>query len=225
MANTPERAAQLRAASARYRARQKAAKAGASIPDAAARRVTSRALPPVVARAATRAAASRTRRAETIEALPSIRNPEVNVYVPREPTRKPAQRSTKAGQARQAEAIRERAAAEKLQAIGRARKFQLEYELVGGSVSERLTDAMTRSQAARFQAASREIASIPQQALAILFEYEGGQSDYSSALERILSSPESRDVEEGLDKLEALADLAKRAGQAYSPKAIGRLNV
>jgi hypothetical protein len=84
---------------------------------------------------------------------------------------------------------------------------------------------MTKSQMARFQQASRRIAGVSAQALAILFKYEGGQGDYSSALERILSSPESRDVEEGLDKMEALAELAERAGKLYSPARIGRLNV
>jgi len=178
-----------------------------------------------VARAAATAAASRSQRAATIEGLPSVRNPEVTIYVPREPTRTPAARKTKAGQARQAEAIRERAAAEKLQTIGRARAFQLRYEMLGGQNAERLQDAMSPGDQSRFMRASRKIASIPHQALALLFEYEGGQGDYSSAIERILSSPESRDVEEGLNKLEVLAELAERAASLYSPRAVGRLTV
>lgn len=224
-----ERAAQLAAASKRYRARKAAEREGRPTPPEVAPRRLAAYHPPkvsgAVARASATAAFSRSSRAATIESLPSVRNPAVTIYVPREPTRMPAARKTKAGQARQAEAIRERAAAEKLQTIGRSRRFQLEYELFGGQNAERLQDAMTRNEQARFQKASRRIAGIPQQALAILFDYEGGAGDYSSAIERILSSPESRDVEEGLGKLEALADLAERAGQLYSPRAIGRLTV
>lgn len=184
-----------------------------------------------VARAAAAAAANRAAKAAIIESLPSVRNPEVSVHVPRDAAkgrRSSAElsvRKTPAGRARQAEAIRERAAAEKLQSIGKARKFQMEYELFGGQSADRLQAAMTNSQMARFQQASRRIASVSAQALAILFEYEGGQGDYNSALERILSSPESRDVEEGLDKLEGLAELAERAAKLYAPSRVGRITV
>lgn len=189
------------------------------------------ATPAQVARAAALAAETRARHREIVESLPSVRNPEVDVHVPRDAAKgrrsssELAIRKTPAGRQRQAEAIREKVDAERLQALGKARKFQVEYELFGGQSASRLQDAMTNSQMARFQAASRAIASVSAQALAILFKYEGGQEDYSSALERILSSPESRDVEEGLDKLEALADLAQKAGRVYAPARIGRLNV
>lgn len=219
----------MAAASARYRARRRAEIAGLEVPASVARKRAPTYRPPTVsgavARAAATAATARSNRAATIESLPSVRNPEVTIYVPREPTRTPATRKTKAGQARQAAAIRERAAAEKLQVIGKARAFQLRYELYGGQNAERLQDAMGAGDQARFQQASRAIASIPHQALALLFEYEGGQGDYSSAIERILSSPESRDVEEGLNKLEALAELARQAARLYSPRAIGRLTI
>lgn len=189
------------------------------------------ATPAQVARAAAQAAASRELHNATVESLPSVRNPEVEVHVPRDAAKgrrssaELAIRKTPTGRARQAQAIREAAAAQKLEAIGKARKFQIQYELFGGQAADRLQDAMTSSQMARFQQASRRISGISAQALAILFKYEGGQEDYSSALERILSSPESRDVEEGIDKLENLAELAERAGKLYAPARIGRLRI
>lgn len=211
------------AASARYRAKKKAEAGYTTNP--IGRQPKAPTVSGAGLRAATAAAAGRLRRKETLEALPSVRNTESKIYVPREPGRKIAAKVTKAGQARQAEAVREAEAAKKLQAIGRARKNQLVVELHNGPNTERMLSSMSGSQQQQFQALSERIASVPNQAIAILFQYEGGQGDYNSIIERILASPESRDVEDALGKLRALTELAERAGELYAPKRIGRLTV
>ena len=179
----------------------------------------------IVVRAQAAAARQRQARAEIIESLPDIRNTRVRLRVGEQTGRGLPERKTPAGQKRQADAFRQRIAAEKLQAVGRARKQQLVSELMYGAQSDRLQDAMTREQQREFQHYSEVIASGSMQSIAILFEYAGGQSAYSSALERILASPESRDVEEGLGMLAALAEQARRAAVVYAPSAIGRLTV
>ncbi len=208
-----------------YRARKAAEAKGAPVAPEFERKAPARYRPArgdgPVNRAAQYAAELRASRAEAIESLPSARNPAVNIYVPREPARAPdRQRKTKAGLARQAAAIRERARAERLQSIGRARKSQLVEGLTTGPNADRLGETMDREQQRRYQRAAERLAGIPQQVLAVLFEYEGGQGDYNSVHERILGSPESRDVEEGLDKFETLADLGERATALYGPAAL-----
>ena len=84
---------------------------------------------------------------------------------------------------------------------------------------------MNADQRRDFQRYSEQIASGSQQSIAILFEYAGGQGDYSSAIERIKASPQSRDVEEGLAILARLAQMAARAAVEYAPSRIGRLTV
>lgn len=167
------------------------------------------------------AAAQRERRESFIASLPDVRNPLVNLRVGERESRALPERKTRKGRQRQAEAIRENAAAKRLQAVGRARQQQLRTELRDGPQFDRLADTMTPRQQRQFQRLSEIIASGSQQSTAILFDYAGGQGDYSAALERILASPESRDVEEGLAMLEALADRAKAADRLYSPKALG----
>jgi hypothetical protein len=161
-----------------------------------------------------------------IGSLPSIRDPEANLYVPREFTgRYQPEKKRADARARQAEAIREKARGEKIVALGRSRRLQLETDLLIGPNADRMAELMTREQQTRFQQYSRQIASISYQALGILFAYAGGQQDYNSAIERILSSPESRDVEDALAKMKNLAMLAQRAEATYSPRAIGKITV
>ena len=126
---------------------------------------------------------------------------------------------------RQADAIRERAAAQRIQAVGRERKAQLKGELKNGAQSDRLQETLNKSQQSEFQRYSDIIASGSQQATAILFDHAGGQGEYSAAIERILASPGSRDVEEGLGMLAALAERAQQAAKLYAPKAIGHIEV
>jgi len=214
----PDALAALRARqrrnSAAYRARKKAAQAGRAAPPDAG----------IVERALRQARELRERRAAVISSLPDVRNPRVRLR-PGEVTERAAEiRTTRRGQMTQAQRIRDRANAERLQAIGRSRRDQLVSELERDSTG-RLYDAMTREQRADFQRYSEEIARGSQQSIAILFEYAGGQSVYSSALERILASPESRDVEEGLAMLAYLAEQARSAAVMYSPSRIGRLSV
>lgn len=214
---------------ANYRARQRAAQTGAAVPPQAVRQRAANYRPPrvsgIVENAQAVAQRQRLARAETIANLPDVRNPRVRLRPGEVTDRMAPERKTRAGRQRQAAAIRERAAAERMQAIGRARRQQLVGELQYGAQSDRLQDAMTRYQQREFQAHSEAIAAGSQQSVGILFEYAGGQNQYSAAIERILASPESRDVEEGLAMLAALAEQARRAAVMYSPAAIGRLTI
>lgn len=214
----PAKLAALRARQARnsaaYRARKAAAKVG-------------RVAPPdinIVQRAQREAQSLRERRAAVISSLPDIRNPRVTLRPPEQTPRAATVRKTRLGQQTQASRIRERANSERLQAIGRARQAQLRSELEHDPTG-RLRENMTSDQRRRFLELSDQIASGSRQSLAILFDYAGGQGLYSSALERILASPESRDVEEGLAILEQLAGDARKAAIEYAPSRIGRLNV
>jgi hypothetical protein len=179
----------------------------------------------IVERAQAAAARQRQARAEAINSLPDIRNPIVKLRAGEQTGRGLPERKTAAGQKRQAQAFRERIAAEKLQAVGRSRKAQLVTELEWGAQSDRLQDAMSPDQQRDFQRYSEQIASGSQQSVAILFNHAGGQGQYSAALERILASPESRDVEEGLAMLAALAQQAAQAAIVYAPSRIGRLTI
>lgn len=179
----------------------------------------------IVERAQAAAARQRQARAEAINSLPDIRNPIVKLRAGEQTGRGLPERKTAAGQRRQAQAFRERIAAEKLQAVGRARKAQLVTELEWGAQADRLQDAMSPDQQREFQHYSEQIAAGSQQSVALLFNHAGGQGQYSAALERILASPESRDVEEGLAMLAALAAQAARAAVEYAPSRIGRLTI
>lgn len=215
--------------SANYRARQKAAQLGTQPPPAARLQRPAQYRPPrvtgIVERAQAAAEQQRQRRAEVISNLPDVRNMAVRLRVGEKTERFAPERKTRAGKQRQAQAIRERAAAEKLQGVGRSRRYQLRTELQHGAQSDRLQENMNAEQRSRFQRLSETIASGSNQAVGLLFNYAGGQQEYSMALERILASPESRDVEEGLAMLETLAARAKRAATIYSPSTIGHITV
>lgn len=214
---------------ANYRARLKAAKLGTPVPAQAVRKRAANYRPPMVRGAVERAQATaaqqRAERDALIGSLPDIRNPRVNFRPIERTERGLPERKSWRGRQRQAQAIRERSAAGRLQEVGRARKEQLVNELRSGSQSERLQSAMDSEQQRRFQYLSEKIAKGSQQSVALLFDYAGGQGDYSAAIEMIIGSPESRDVEEGLDRLERLAELAGKAASAYAPSTIGRLRV
>ncbi len=189
------------------------------------KRQAARARQAIVERAQAAAARQRQARADLISGLDNVNNPGTRLRAPEQTGRGLPERKTPAGQKRQAQAFRERIAAEKLQAVGRARKEQLVTELTHSPNADVYERNMDREQQQRFQGLSERIASGSQQSLAILFEHAGGQSRYSAALERILASPTSRDVEEGLSMLEELADQASRAAVMYAPSRIGRLNI
>lgn len=215
--------------SANYRARQKAARLGVPVPVQAVRQRQANYRPPRVTGAVERAQETRKqqrdRRNAVISSLPDIRNPEVRLRVGEVTERGLPERKTRKGRQRQAEAFRERTNAEKLQNVGRARQQQLRTELLSGAQSDRLRDAMNANQQKEFQRLSEIIASGSQQSTAILFDHAGGQGEYSAAYERIVASPESRDVEEGLAMLATLAGRAQQAAVVYAPSRIGRLNV
>lgn len=210
------RRARQRANSAAYRARQKAA----------AQTKKPRGAQPhgggVVRAAQEYAETLRQTRAEILAQLPDVRNPAANIR-PMERTGRaegpPVK--TKAAQVARAKAIRDRANAERLQGIGRARKNSLAVELTDGPISEQLQE-MNPDQRRRFRDLTERITRGSAQAVAILFEHAGGQKLYSAAIERILYKA-SR--EEGFDMLETLAEYAEDAARLYAPSRIGRLNV
>lgn len=228
----PAKAAAYRARQARnaanYRARVKASRTGAPIPTAAVQQRPAHYRPVTVSGAVenARAQAERLRntRDEVIGQLSDIRSPGTNLRNKERTERAVPERKTREGRKRQAEAIRMRANAERLQPLGRARKEQLRTELESGMQSDRLQENMTRDQRRQFQKLSEAIANGSAQSVAILFEHAGGQNLYSAALDRILASPEGRDVEEGLDLLATLATYAKRAHREYAPSRIGTLS-
>jgi hypothetical protein len=173
-------------------------------------------------RAQTAVKLQRERQAATLSELPDVRNPAVKLRIGEQTERVAPPKKTKAGQRRQAEAIRNQAKAQRLQTVGKARQSQLRNELDFGPNAGKLQEAMNPEQRRRFQDASYKIAQGSQQSTAILFDHAGGQGAYSSALERILASPTSRDVEDGLSILESLAERSEQADKMYSPKALGK---
>lgn len=201
--------------SAAYRARQRAKQAGRATP----------ADPAIVQRAQAYARNLRESRAAAISSLPNVQNPRGHLR-PKEVTERSApERKTRRGQQTQASRIKGRADSERLQSIGRSRREQLRTELDRDDGPLTLRSSMTADQRAEFQHYSNRIAAGSLQSLAILFEHAGGQEDYSMALERILASPDSRDVELGLAILAKLAGTAERAAVMYAPSKIGRLSV
>lgn len=215
--------------SANYRAREKAARTNTAVPITARLQRPANYRPPRVSgnveRAQATAQAQRERRAEVLRGLTDVRNPEVTLRIGEQPKRAAPAKRQKAARDRQSRAIREQSASESVQAVGRARKNQLRMELDNGAQSERLLDSMTEEQRSRFRATIERITAGSQQSIGILFRYAGGQNDFNAALERALASPESRDVEEGLDMLESLAERAEAAAVLYAPKKVGRINV
>lgn len=215
--------------SANYRARQAAALRGTQVPAHAVQQRPAHYRPPrvqgVVERAQAAVHQQRLTRAGVIESLPDIRNPKVRLRAKEITDRGLPERKTRRGQQTQAERFRQRERADRLQAIGKGRKAQLITELYDGPQSERLQENMMPEQRHQFQRLMERITRGSQQSIAILFEYAGGASDYAAALDRILGSPESRDVDEGLSILETLADRAAQAAVEYAPSKIGRLTV
>lgn len=199
--------------SANYRARKKAE---------AARRVAP-ADSGIVTRATNYAEGLRQKRAALLSTLPDVRNPRAKLRPGEVTEREPAARTTRKGQATQAARIRDQANAQRLRVQGRARQNQLRSELELDPTG-RLHDTLTAEQRREFQQLSEKIASGSQQSTGILFEHAGGSGLYNGALERILASPESRDVEEGLAMLARLADMAADAKRLYSTSAIGRID-
>ena len=213
---TEARRARQRANSQAYRLRQR---------DAASTQLPRGAKPHgggVVKHAQEQAERLRQARANVLAQLPDVRNPAANIR-PMERTGRaegpPVK--TRAAQERRAKAIRDRANAERLQGIGRARKNSLNVELTDGPISEQLQE-MSPDQRSRFRELTQRITKGSAQSVAILFEHAGGQKLYSAAIERILYKA-SR--EEGFDMLETLAEYAEDAARLYAPSRIGRLNV
>lgn len=222
------RRARQAANSKAYRARQKAA--GPDTPKRNTRSTSGRLISGyqvqpgnIAERAFEFKKAALARQRDALRGLPDIRNPEVSIRISETEARGLPKRYSREGLERQAKAIRDSVKAQKLEAVGSARKRQLVSEL---AENDRLYEALANdSNRARFQALSNRIAKATGQSLAILFQHLEGQGLYTGALDRIEGSPESRDVQEGLAMLEELAEQSEKADAAYAPRAIGRLRV
>lgn len=227
------RRARQRVNSANYRARQRLAAAD-KVPRGVAPHGAG-----MVQKAVSDAQNIRIKRSEILSKLPNVRGIDENTPADkaariRPPMAMPVAEGPKVksrkAQNRRAEAIRERVAAERLQAVGKRRKADLRIELTDGPISEQLQE-MTPRDRATFADYTDRIARISAQALAILFQYSGGQSVYSAAIERILYS---KTRQSGFDLLASLVEYAERAEAEYSPAAMrraglgdksGRLNI
>jgi hypothetical protein len=198
------------------RARKRAQAAGLPTPRPVTRYVKSQA----VARAFNAKYDAKERRIAALEALPSVNSPTKNISVERdeEPS---AAGTTRLGAKRQAEAFRESARAQKLDAVGRQRRKDLlgEVDNSGGRYN-----ALSESQRGRLRDLNKRIAKGSNQSLAILFEYQGGAETHSSILSDLIY-PDSEAIDDALGSLEEFAELADKARVMYAPKNITRLRV
>lgn len=225
MAISDRRREQNRINKANQRARDRAREAAKPIP----RKVASYPARASAAREAEKLREATQRRYDVLKRLPSVQNidhpevgvnrlPDVNGFTLASATRRMSPK-------RQAEALRTTARSQKLVEVGRGRREQLRHELHDSEQSWQYQRYMSPEQQQRFQELSEKIASIPLQAIGILFDYENGSESYHSVIGMLTGSPDSVDVEEALSTLSDLAEVAERAGKLYAPRAIGNLNV
>ena len=219
MAIDPEiRREQNRINKQNQRARDRARAQGLPTPRAVTRYVKDQA----VARAFNSKYEAKERRIAKLESLPSVNSPTQKIQVDRGQQSAPAG-TTKFGAKRQAEALRESARAQKLEAVGSGRRKQLLAEL-DGTAHSKMYDALNASQRARFAQLSKRIARGSNQSLAILFEYQGGAETYNAILSNLVY-PSSEAIDEALDTLEEFAGLADKARVLYAPSKIKKLGV
>jgi len=162
------------------------------------------------------------RRIAALESLPSVNSPTKNIEVDRGQQSAVAG-TTKFGAKRQAEALRESARNQKLEAVGSGRRKKLLAEVNASENSHRY-DALSPSQRARFVEINKQIARGSNQSLAILFEYQGGAEAYNSIVSDLIY-PSSEAIDEALGTLEEFATLAAKARVMYAPSKIGKLGV
>lgn len=218
MANSDRRREQNRINKQNQRARDRAKAAGLPTPHAVTRYIKDQA----VSRAFNAKYGAKQRRIETIESLPSVTSPSKTIQVERGQEAAVAG-TTKFGAKRQAEALRESARNQKLEAVGSGRRKQLLAEL-DGTAHSKMYDALNGAQRARFAQLSKRIARGSNQSLAILFEYQGGAATYNAILSDLVY-PSSEAIDEALDSLEEFAELADKARELYAPSKIGYLKV
>lgn len=200
------------------RARDRARTQGLPVP----RHVTRYIKDQAVTRAYNAKYEAKARRIAVIESLPSVNSPSQKIQVDRGQEGGVAG-TTKFGAKRQAQALRESARNQKLEAVGSGRRKQLLAEL-DGTAHSKMYDALNASQRERFKEISKRIARGSNQSLAILFEYQGGADTYNAILSDLVY-PSSEAIDEALDSLEEFAGLADKARVMYSPKNVGRLGV
>lgn len=227
----PAKLAALRARQAAnsraYRAR-KAAERAVSNPEPAPRRKASApSSEQAVQRIHQQRAEARTRRFQVVGGLTSARNPRVSIYTPREaPTAPATVPVTPAARRQRIKVIRELTNAQKLQNVGRNAKARVRDILDQDGRADSIRENLSKigGGQARFDAAIAKLSSVSQQTLAILFQYEGGEGDFQSALTQ-LAYPREQDPDDALGRIETLAEVAQRGELLYGPKAVGRLRV
>lgn len=224
-AKLAEYRAKQAAAARRYRARQRAERAGVTPPPEVQPRREPRYRPPtgrggVVQRAASYAESVRERRTRTLENLPQARNPAANIRVPRETPRAEPEKKRADARARQAARIREQVRAESPIARGRAFKGSIVADALQAAEDGGLSAALR----SRVRAAASRIASIPQQALGILLQAEGGGAEVDEILQKLRYHGDEG-PDDHVARLESFADLADRANALYGPKAVGNLRL
>lgn len=222
MAVDPERRREQNRINKRnQRARDRARAEGKPVPRQVTRYVKSQA----VSTAYNRKYDAKQRRLEKLESLPSVIAPGSFIDVGDKKEKGGVAGTTKFGAKRQAEALRESARNQKLEAVGSGRRKQLLAEL-DGTAHSKMYDALNASQRARFAQISKRIARGSNQSLAILFEYQGGAETYNAILSDLVY-PSSEAIDEALDSLEEFAALADKARVLYAPSNpdVGRLNV
>lgn len=153
----------------------------------------------------------------------------MNIYTPREIPTAPAAIPESAARRRQRiKVLRENTEAQRLQNVGRRRKAEISdferHDPRAETIMENLRAHGGQEFVSRFRAATKSLAGVSQQTLAILLQYEGGEGDFQSALTQI-AYPKSSDVEDALGRIEVLAETAQRAEGLYGPKAVGRLRI
>jgi len=172
-------------------------------------------------RAIAQAQITRERRRRIIESLPQARNPSETIRVTRETRRAPAAKKTKAGQVRQAKAIRESTRESSSTRRGAAYKASIVADVQAAiDGSKHPYSAFHRRQ---LLDAARRISRVSAQALGILLEYENGVNESNLWIERIYYPIDGPD--EVIDMGDRLANLAEAAEATYGRRAVGDLNL
>lgn len=163
-------------------------------------------------RASDKAIEIRNNRASTLRLLPQARNKEENIFAPDEGKRK-------IGEQAEAAKIRKGSNNQRLQAVGR----RLRRDAKEGSYDGVYELLETSRERIRFREATRRIAAISPQALAIYFHNEGGSGELTNALKAIRYPVDGGDADDGLKRLEQLAGALELADETYGEKAIAAM--
>lgn len=228
---TPAQRAAATQRQALYRERQKFIKASKPVPKAIAPKRPATYRPPSKAgpqarkvaqvdarqsaaqRASNAKIAQINRQVEVLRQLPQARNPKRNMRPAFEEERL-APRNAEAAK------IRRSARNLQIQTIGRG----LKRDFKEGDFEDIQDILETSHERARFKEATRRIAAVSAQALAIYFHNEGGSGEFNVALKEIRYPVDGGDAGSGLDRLEDLADAVELADRTYGESAIAQMD-